>query len=312
MKSKGINGKRTWPLVPALAMAGMRCNRGYEPYTDLQALLAVQWICRRLARWQTKTNVQDLTHLYGAINVHEWPSLTGQHAQKLLETYMARLANPTRHPTWMRFARKMLGFRRLDRPIIVKQRLPPGGLPQWMDNLVGAQLKKSPNQYHDKAVWLQGGRFRLSKDANRLTFAIGYSYRHESGWGISLQQNAGEPFEKFTDRIWRWLEPQIQWRHPEAWYHRFFGSHDGMKQNELRTCADPERKMHQFKEEIRNVFAWGKGCPGMWENELGSLLVRDTHEQYRTFEKIEMTGTRLHTVKRWIKQDRKIAETKKP
>lgn len=317
-------GKRSFKIYPAWIASGTRANYGYQPATNMESLVAIQWICRRLKLWKTKSNIYDSVYTGGGINHRHFPAITISQSSEvagyytpfgLLNYLMAKLTNPKSN-TWETFAKKMLGYRRLDKPLTVRLRKPPGEIPQWLGHLHGVRLKKSPNSCHPKAWWLHGGCFHLNENATRWVFRITYSYRHEdSTWAISLAQHRGEKFEVFLNRIWEWIEPQIAWRHDDSWHDRFFVGHDEMKQNELRTCCAAEFRMFDFKKDLRSIFAWGKHCPGMWEDEVGNKAIDDhAHEQYRLVHAIQMTGNRLAILKQWMAQDKRertIAEKKK-
>lgn len=308
------NGKRSFKIYPAWVASGTRGNHGYQTADDIESLITIQWICRRLKLWKTKRNVYDMVHTGGGINHREFPALTVtdhndfEHIYTpfaLLTYLMAKLTNP-KPDDWQQFAKNMLWFRNVAEPITVKLRKPAGYMPHWLGHLHGVRLKKSPNTCHPKAWWLHGGCFHLNHNATGWVFRITYSYRHESSsWAISLAQKRGEKFEVFLNRLWVWLKPQIAWRHDDSWYDRFCVGHDGMKQNELKTCCEAELRMYQIKKDIRSVFAWGHHCPGMWEDDVGDRLIIDAHEQYRSVNLIQMTGKRLEILKRWISQDKR-------
>lgn len=315
MKSKYINGKRSFQLVPAIIIAGPIANHGYEPVSKVEALMAVQWICRQLLAWKHKrsANIYDMLYTGGGINHRDFPDIVPDCENnlwqphdpcQLLRYLIAKLAN-RKYCDWLRFARQMLGYRDLHTPITVRFRKPPMELPGWLAHFHGVRLKKSANKYHTKAYWLHGGYFRLTEDARRWKFNIEYSYRHEgSSWAIGIEQKRGEKFEAFIARIWAWIEPQIKWRHEESWYSRFYCGVDGMKQNELRTCSEPELRMWRLKSNLKSVFAWGTAPPD-WEEQIAEGLLVDADPQYRDVLHIPMSPARLATIKRWIADDRR-------
>lgn len=277
---------------------------GYGGVPAAEALLAIQQILRALQRWQPRPPYHPFDFAApGSGRGHTgWPTVAAGGETERLALYMQRLATSA---AFARFARQQLGFRRPDRPLTLPFHRPRTVLPNWLGHLHGVRLKTSPNRYHPEAVWLHGGVWHFDARTCRLGFSISYAYRHESAsWCIGLAARPGETLGAFLPRLWRWLEPQIQWRHPEAWYGQFCTGPDGMKQNELRTCAGPEQALERYKQRLRQVFAWGAGAPGFWENEVAEALLRDADPQYRTMGTIQMTGARLRTLHRWIREDR--------
>lgn len=324
---KRTNGKRTFQIIPALVLAGRDGNYGYPTLTEAEALMAVQWIARRLLAWKTKRNIYDLLRTGGGIGNTGFPSIAFGESSAfgpmspydLLHYLLAKLANPNGHPDWVKFARKMLGFQGLEKPLTVRQRKPPGDWPEWLSHLHGVRLKQSPNKYHKHAWWLHGAVLGLTEDARRWQINITYSYRDEdSSWAIGITQKSGEKFEAFLARAWQWFEPQVKWRHDEQWYHRFFASPDGMKQSELKNLSDCERQLWKKSESLKSVFYWGR-CDPRFDHQISSRLLRDMEscDQFREVRLIEMTDSRLKKIQRWIAADsarrtRKLKAKAKP
>lgn len=311
---KRVNGKRSF-LVHPLPLLAWTPGKYYTPVTETEALLALGWIFRCMTQWKTKANVFDWMRTGSGQGHSGYPAvvLEDDHACAYLRTLLSRLALPAEHPEFVRFAKAKLGFRNLQTPLLVPVRKPAHCVFEWLRNLYGCRLKESPNEFHHGAVWLHGATLRLNKLGTRWRLGVGYSYRHDDGWGISLDQLPGEKLEAFDARAWQWLSDLIQWRHPEDFYHRFMVPADGMKRGELKSCADTERQMYAMKDHLRHVFAWGVGAPGYWERELAEPMVHDAHPQYRQIRQLEMTGRRLRTLKRWLRDDqRERAAKEKP
>jgi hypothetical protein len=304
------NGKRSLTFVPAniLAWPG-----GYTPITETESLVALGWIMRELARWKSDANVFDLMRTGSGRGHDGFPELVIEENNvfKHLHHLLTRLVNPKQNAEFVRFAREVLGFKSIDTPLQLPVRTPPSDVFAWLRSLYGCRLKVSPNRYHRRAVWLHGAALRLNAAGTCWCLRVSYSYRHdESSWVIGLDQRPGESLEAFDARAWVWVRDQIRWRNPEAFYNGFMIPADAMKQNELRSCAEVERRMFRFQKELRDVFSWGKGAPGFWENDIAESLVRDVCPQFRELAKIEMTGPRLAAMRRWIRQDRRAARAR--
>lgn len=307
-KPRRQNGKRSFSIVPSRILAW---TAGGTPVSETEAMVALGWIFRRLAGWKTKANVFDLMRPGSGCGNSAAPalSLEGDSVFKHLRGLLSRLAEPEAHPEFVRFAREELGFVSLEQPILVPVRKPAGGVFAWLRNLYGCRLKQSPNEYHTEAYWLHGATLSLNSRLSRWRLHVTYSYRHEdSSWGISLHQMPGEKLEAFEARTWVWLRDQIAWRHDEAFYTGFFVSPDGMKRNELQSCARAEQEMFRLKDNLRGVFAWGVNAPGFWEREVAGPMVFDASKQFRDVAKIQMTGERLKVLAGWAEHD--LAEAK--
>lgn len=314
---KRTNGKRSFQFIPAQVIVDP--PYGYPVLTREQSLAALLYICRRLRVWKqrtkTKHNIYDWLIPGGGIGHNHWPasSPARDFSYERLQYILAKLAFPD--SPFLRFARASLGYRSLDKPITIRQhtsRLFDSDI-DWLSHLQGIRLKTSPNSYHKGAVWLHGAVLVPNEQATRWGIRITYSYRHEdSSWSIGLNQKSGETFRAFLDRAWQWLEPQIQWRHSEEWYTRFLCGVDDMKKNELKTCSEPESRMHRLKKSIEHLFAKAKHCPPYFENEIAESLLTEPDPQYRSLDRIQLTGQRLSTLKQWIKQDRKHRTQKTP
>lgn len=310
-KPRRLNGKRSFSFVPAHVIAAGAASNGYKPLDEIQALLALGWIFRQLMRWKPrkKVNVYALMSPVSGGNTVP-PIFVGEgSAFGFLQNLMSRLARQDLHPDFVRFAHSMLGYRALDKGITVPVRVPPGmGLFSWLGELAGSRLKESPNTQHPKAVWLGVAKMFLNLQTGRWSIIIHYSYRHDdSSWSIGLVQDAGEKLEVFEARAWAWLRDQIQWRHEERFYAGFFASADGMKKSELKANARAEREMRELAKSLRKVFAWGAHAPGFWENDVAEALLEDADPQYRLVKHPNMTGARLRTLMKWIREDKKAA-----
>lgn len=285
------NGKRSFQIIPAHILAG-------ETPGNVRSLVIYQWLCRRYSG-----DERPIAGLSASWPDAWKPALADGFAIPLVTRFFGMLATS---PKMAALAATRIGYAGLEQPITVHNRLPPReSCFNWLANLRGVRLKVSPNDSHPGAVWLRRATFWLNEEASRWTVNITYSYRHnDSGWAIGLQQDPGEKLEVFADRLWHWFEPQVQWRHPEAWYHRFLCTAEHMKRGEMEHCHRPETEMMKAKDAWRTLFTTGFRAPGYWENELAEPLVVDAHDQYRVFKQIEMSSARLRTVKRWIRQDR--------
>jgi len=309
-RARRRNGRRSFTIDPTRIIAW---NGGYTPITETESLVALGWIFRHLAQWKTKANVYDMMHVGSGQRHRSIPAVVmdGASAFSQLRELLSRLAEPTRYPSFAKFARQKLGFKSLNRTLWVQARKPSSNVFSWLGSLHGCRLQASPNKSHPNAFWLHGAALYLVETTGRWNLRITHSYRQEdSTWAIGLDQKPDEKLEDFDARAWLWLRDQIAWRHDERFYHRFFVPSDGMKKNELLSCAGVERQMFGMQKSLRNVFSWGCGAPGFWEQGVTESLVRDASPQFRELKKIGMTGGRLRTLGRWIEQDRKAAAAK--
>ena len=300
-------------LLPSHIACGTTPS-GHPAVRSADALLALQYLYRQWLRWHPRGpafNRFDLAHPGGGRGHDAWPCVAADQVEERLAHHFAAILRGGSGAFWTRFARQQLGYRGPHRPVTLRVPAPrQHRLPRWLKHLRGVQLKQSPNSYHPEARWLHGGVFVFQGPACRLGFRIQYSYRHESSsWHIGLDQRPKEGLSHFLDRLWRWLEPQIAWRHAEPWYHGFLVSADAMKWSELDNLNRTELAMSRYKEHLDAVFAWGKGAPGYWENDVAEALVRDASDQHRALDRPDMTAARLRTLYRWIREDRRRRST---
>lgn len=287
------NGKRSIEIDPAVILAWTPGTR--TPLSSMASLMVLGWIYRRMTvlKMATKGVMPDVV-------------LEDDVAFVSLRKFIVRLAGPNHDAEILRFAKSEMGFCSIAEPMKIPVRIPRADVFEWARHLWGLQLKEGPNSCHPMAKWLRGAVVRLNQKGTLWQIRVRYSYRHDDGWAIGIDQMKGETIEAFDDRAWAWIRDLIAWRHDEKFYSGFFISADGMKKNELRNCAQVELKMHDRKSALCGVFGWGTGAPGNWESEIAEALVHDMSTQFRELKNLKMTSARLRTFKKWLREDRRL------
>ena len=320
MNSRRTNGRRRFVIDPLRVMAGRAHGYGYAPLPPEQALATWQWMAKRMIRWWKQKGWKagdratgfsgtlfDMTRTGGGIGHCGFPVIDMESNDSLADS-LSGIFGQWLHEKSLggRFLREGLGMERIDTPLTVDVRCAGVWPFQFLPHLHGVRLKKSENSFHKGAVWLHGAGLYLNRDATRWMVKIEYAYRIDtSSWQIEIVQDAGESVEVFGERVWRWLDERIEWRHPDRYYVGIGGGDRPRKWDELKWAACAERDMMKLRDNLRDGFGWGPGLDEpAWYDRVAEGLMREKRDGSGGSGKIEMTSERLKELKRWMRADR--------